>query len=155
MIWNSIPLMTAIDLIILAVAAFVMWSFIGVGKREQLSVNKLGLRFILLGILAVSLFYIADLVAMHVLPLFIPMAKAMMFMEKLHLNVIWLVILIAMLTIAFGLIKLKREQQGIHRRDAILQLLLRVARDANQAKSLEEALQNTLTDVCEYNGWPV
>ena len=155
MIWNSIPLMTAIDLIILAIAAFVIWSFIGIGKRDQLSVNKLGLRFILLGILAVSLFYIVDLVAMHVLPLFIPMAKAMMFMEKLHLNVSWLVILIAVATIARGLIKFKREQQEIHRRDAILQLLLRVARDANQAKSLEEALQNTLTDVCEYNGWPV
>ena len=86
MIWNSIPLMTAIDLLIMAVAIFAIWRcrLIGTGPGARLTAPRTGVLLITLGLLAICLFYFADLVVMDVLPAVISMQEATAAMETLR-----------------------------------------------------------------------
>lgn len=89
MIWNSIALMTMLDIVIVATAAISL--FVLHGQSPALA--RLGLlktaRVLAVGIFAIGFFYIVDLFAMWGLPLFIPYSQAMAFMEVLHLNYTW------------------------------------------------------------------
>jgi signal transduction histidine kinase/ABC-type amino acid transport substrate-binding protein/CheY-like chemotaxis protein/HPt (histidine-containing phosphotransfer) domain-containing protein len=49
----------------------------------------------------------------------------------------------------------KQAEEGLHKRTELVQLLLRIARDANKASSLKEAIGSAIEDVCNYNGWPI
>ena len=77
MIWNSIPLMTAIDLLIIAVTIYTIWRCRLIGPSKRPSAPQIGLRLIALGLLAVCLFYFADLASMYVLPAVTSMEEAM------------------------------------------------------------------------------
>jgi adenylate cyclase len=110
MIWNSIPLMTAIDLVIIAVTIYAIWRCRLIGPSKRPPAPKICLRWIVSGLLAVCLFYFADLVSMYVLPAATSMQEARAFMGTLHLSLSWLVVLFAMIAISRGFIELRRTQ---------------------------------------------
>ena len=55
MIWNSIPLMTAIDLLIIAVTIYAIWRCRLVGPSKRPSAPQTGLRLIVLGRVGICL----------------------------------------------------------------------------------------------------
>ncbi len=113
MIWTSVALMTVIDLVIIAVTVIVLWRNFWMGTNHQPSTPKAGLRLIVVGILVVGLFFFADLLSMHVLPVFIPMAEAMGVMGDLHRNFSWMFALFAIVVISVGFTELKRTQEEL------------------------------------------
>ena len=121
MISDSVPLMTAIDLLIIAVTVYGIWRcrLISPGKRFERP--RIGLLLINSGLLAVALFYAADLAIMHVLPMVTARDEAMKAMEALHRNLSWLVILFAVISISIGFIELLVELQ---RREARVRRLV-------------------------------
>ncbi len=139
MIWNSIPLMTAIDLLIIAVTTYAIWSCRLIGPSKRPSAPKVGLRWIALGLLAVCLFYFADLVSMYVLPVVELMREAMEFMRALHLNLSWLVVLFAMIAVSIGFIELRRTQIELAEKNELLADL-----SSKLAKFLPAQLYNSI-----------
>ncbi len=103
MIWQSVFLMTAIDALIVASAIYL----VAVLYRHYRETTRLGLtsgvNSILLGVIAVALFYFIDLLMMHVLPLISSEEHAMAAMTDLHLNWSWLNTLVAIGAISIGL----------------------------------------------------
>jgi hypothetical protein len=90
MIWDSIPLMTTIDLLIIAVTVYTIWRCLLIGPSKRPSAPQIGLRLIALGLLVVCLFYFADLASMYVLPALTSMQEATVAMGALHRNLSWL-----------------------------------------------------------------
>jgi PAS domain-containing protein len=121
MISDSVPLMTAIDLLIMAVTVYGIWHcrLISPGKRFERP--RIGLLLINSGLLAVALFYATDLAIMHVLPMVTAGDEAMKAMDALHHNLSWLVILFAVISISIGFIELLVELQ---RREARVRRLV-------------------------------
>ena len=111
MIWNSYPLMTAIDLLIIAVTTYGIWRcrlFIP-GRRP--SASRIGVWLVASGLLAICLFYAADLISMHALPAITSEQEAMALMDALHRQLGWLVVLFAVITISTGFVSLLSELQ--------------------------------------------
>ena len=52
MIWNSIPFMTAIDLLIIAVTIYTIWRCRLIGSSKRPSAPQIGLRWIAFGLIA-------------------------------------------------------------------------------------------------------
>ena len=75
------------------------------------------------GILVVALFYLADLLSMHVLPTFVPMAEAMTVMGNLQRNFSWIASLFAILVISVGFTELKRTQEELAEKNQLLEIL--------------------------------
>src|ERR1700732_926375 len=100
MIWNSIPFMTAIDLLIIAVTIYTIWRCRLIGPSKRPSAPQIGLRSLSLGLLAVCLFYFSDLASMYVLLSVASMQEAMAAMGTLPRNLSWLVVLFAMIAIS-------------------------------------------------------
>src|SRR5215470_7773564 len=110
MIWNSVPLMTAIDLLIIAVTIYGIWRcrlFI----RGRPSAPRVGVWLIASGLLVVCLFYAADLISMHALPAITSEQEAMALMAALHRQLGWLVVLFAVIAISTGFVSLLSELQ--------------------------------------------
>jgi len=111
MIWNSVPIMTAIDLLVIAVGIY------GISRCRQFtrgmrpSTSRVGVRLIALGLLVIGLFYLADLISMHVLPAVTSAQEAMAQMDALHHNLSWLVALLAVVAISTGFVELLIELQ--------------------------------------------
>ena len=120
MIWNSIPLMTAIDLLIMAITIYAIWRCRLIGPSKRPSAPKIGLRWIASGLVIVCLFYFADLASMYVLPAITSMQEAMAFMGTLHRNLSWLVVLFAMIAISTGFIELRRTQIELTEKNELL-----------------------------------
>ena len=139
MIWNSIPLMTAIDLLIIAVTIYAIWRCRLIGPSKRPSAPQIGLRWIALGLLVVCLFYFADLVSMYVLPAVTSMQEAMAFMGTLHRNLSWLVVLFAMIAISTGFIELRRTQIELTEKNELLADL-----SSKLAKFLPAQLYNSI-----------
>jgi PAS domain S-box-containing protein len=106
MIWNSVPIMTAIDLLVIAVAIFGIWRFRLFTRRIRPSASGLNVWLIPLGLLAFCLFYFADLISMYALPDIMSEQEAMALIGTLHRNLGWLVALFAVVTISTGFVKL-------------------------------------------------
>lgn len=121
MIWTSVPLMTTIDFMIIVVTGIVFWRNFWTDARYRPSVPKAGLRLVMLGILVIALFYFADLLSMHVLPAFIPLAEAMQSMAYVHRSFSWLVALFTIVVISVGLTKLKRTQDELAEKNQLLE----------------------------------
>ena len=111
MIWDSLPLMTAIDLLIIAATVYGIWRCRLISRGQRFGRARMGLLLINLGLLAVALFYAADLAIMLVLPMLTGMDEAMEVMEGFHRNLSWLVILFAVISISIGFIELLVELQ--------------------------------------------
>ena len=109
MIWNSVALMTAIDLLIVIAVAYSFRAFL-VHRRALAAANAhIGLMVIGVGLLLMAGFYISDLVAMHVLPLFVATSVAMDVMADLHLNYRWIVTLVGVGPVALGAVAVTRQ----------------------------------------------
>ena len=139
MIWNSIPLMTAIDLVIIAVTIYTIWRCRLIGPSKRPSAPKICLRWIASGLLVVCLFYFADLVSMYVLPAATSMQEARAFMGTLHLSLSWLVVLFAMIAISRGIIELRRTQIELAEKNELLADL-----SSKLAKFLPAQLYNSI-----------
>jgi PAS domain S-box-containing protein len=103
--------MTAIDLLIIAVTTYGIWRsrlFIP-GRRP--SASRIGGWLVASGLLAICLFYAADLIAMHALPAITSEQEAMALMDALHRQLGWLVVLLAVITISAGFVTLLSELQ--------------------------------------------
>jgi len=89
MIWNSVVIMTAFDvLMVLLAIGTAIFFVLNIEKFRSADALRSAL-FILLGICAFSVFYLSDFVTMQVFPMFMPMMKAMSYMNYLHLHVSW------------------------------------------------------------------
>jgi PAS domain S-box-containing protein len=121
MIWKSVSLMTAVDLLIIAATIYALWRSRLIGRHSGPLASRIGQQLIALGLLAVGLFYFADLLAMHVLGAITSTQEAMEFMGLLHRNVSWLVFLIALIAISAGFIMILRE---LRRREVRLRRLV-------------------------------
>ncbi len=102
MIWQSTSLMTVIDILILGIVGYAAAGFLrgrGAGPAHS---SEIGSFAILGGLLVVALFYLADLLAMHAVPSFMPRAEAIAIMRELHLNGSWLVVLLGIGTICLA-----------------------------------------------------
>jgi adenylate cyclase len=139
MIWNSIPLMTAIDLVIIAVTIYTIWRCRLIGPSKRPPAPKICLRWIASGLLVVCLFYFADLVSMYVLPAATSMQEARAFMGTLHLSLSWLVVLFAMIAISRGFIELRRTQIELAEKNELLADL-----SSKLAKFLPAQLYNSI-----------
>jgi class 3 adenylate cyclase len=139
MIWNSIPLMTAIDLLIIAVTVYAIWRCRLIGPSKRRSAPQIGLRLIALGLLVVCLFYFADLASMYVLPAVTPMQEATAFMSTLHRDLSWLVVVFAMIAISSGFIELRRTQIELTEKNQLLADL-----SSKLAKFLPSQLYNSI-----------
>jgi hypothetical protein len=139
MIWNSIPFMTAIDLLIIAVTIYTIWRCRLIGPSKRPSAPQIGLRFIVLGLVAICLFYFADLLSMYVLPAVMSMQAAIRFMDTLHQNLSWLFVLFAMIAISSGFIELRRTQIELAEKNQLLANL-----SSKLAKFLPAQLYNSI-----------
>ena len=102
MIWDSITLMTVIDVLIIGAAGYSFWVFLNHRRKFPGATTSLGFSALVLGLSSIALFYLFDLATMHVLPLFMPMSKAMAVMEDLHHNYPWTLTLVAVVAITTG-----------------------------------------------------
>jgi hypothetical protein len=139
MIWNSIPLMTTIDLIIIGVTIYAIWRGRLIGPSRRPSAPQIALRLIAAGLLLVCLFYFADLLSMYVLPVIWSMPRAMAAMGALHRNLSWLVVLFAMIAISSGFIELRRTQIELAEKNELLADL-----SSKLAKFLPAQLYNSI-----------
>src|SRR5262245_62045149 len=111
MIWNSVPLMTAIDLVIIAVTLYGIWHCRPLIRGRRSSASRIGVWLVASGLLVVCLFYAADLISMHALPAITSEQEAMALMDALHRQLAWLVVLFAVITISTGFVSLLSELQ--------------------------------------------
>ena len=139
MIFDSVAVMTTIDLIVLAVVGRGLWVVLGPARSFADRRVRTGRKATTLGLFFVAAFYFADLVAMHLLPLFIPRAEAMAFMAELHLNYSWILAAggIGLVIIGFTRIDLRlrkmvgrlaRSREELEKSEAILNEAQRIAK---------------------------
>ena len=102
MIWESVTLMTITDLLIIGSVGYSLYVFVSHQRNFSLSMASIGLISVVLGLSLIALFYVADLVTMHVFPLFMPKNQAMAIMKGVHLNSFWIVALVGIGAISFG-----------------------------------------------------
>ena len=104
MIWNSIFIMTIIDVVI------VLGALVGIRGlfKYRSTVSRLGILksvwIVASGIAAVAAIYALDFYIMHVMPLFGSKKDAMALMEELHLNWSWFASLVGISCMVLGLI---------------------------------------------------
>ena len=139
MIWDSIPLMTAIDLLIIAVTMYAIWRCLLIGPSKRPSAPQIGLRLVALGLLVVCLSYFADLASMYVLPAVTSTQEATAFMGTLNRDLSWLVVLFAMIAISAGFIELRRTQIELTEKNRLLAEL-----SSKLAKFLPPQLYNSI-----------
>ncbi len=102
MIWESTTAMTIIDLVLLLIMAA---SVVFIGRNWSMFNHPRQARYVVMiiaGVSIIGLFYLADLIIMHVMPGFIGEAAAMAMMAELHLNLRWLFTLVAVPLIFIG-----------------------------------------------------
>ena len=109
MIWDSVPVMTAIDLLIIAVTVYGIWRCRLIGRGQRFGRPRIGPLLINSGLLAAALFYATDLAFMHIVPMLIGMDEAMEAMRAFDRDLIWLVNLFAVISISIGFIELLVE----------------------------------------------
>ena len=108
-IWNSVFLMTVIDLLIVAVAGYGLAFFLRARRRAAKRHAIRGMGAIIAGLTVIGGFFFADLLIMHALPLFVPRARAVAVMIEMHLNFHWLASLGGIGLIGFGLVAATRQ----------------------------------------------
>ena len=116
MIWDSVPVMTAIDLLIIAVTVYGIWRCRLIGRGQRFGRPRIGPLLINSGLLAAALFYATDLAFMHIVPMLIGMDEAMEAMRAFDRDLIWLVNLFAVISISIGFIELLVELRRRERR---------------------------------------
>jgi len=131
--------MTTIDVLIIVVTVYAIWRGRPMCPSKRPSEPKIGLRWIAFGLLAVCLFYFADLASMYVLPVVTSTEEAMESMNTLHRDFSWLVTLFAMIAISSGFIELRRTQIELTEKNELLADL-----SSKLAKFLPPQLYNSI-----------
>lgn len=110
MIWQSMTAMIAIDLIVLMMTG-AMGIYLWRQRRFVNSPHQFkNLFMIFAGMAVIGLFYLADLATMTVLPKIVGMRRSVELMSSLHLNVRWVITLLAGALIVVGFIGTTRRQ---------------------------------------------
>ncbi len=113
MIFRSLFLMTIIDLIIIVVVLFGLWTLYHHRQPlKQLQTFK-SLTLVFLGLILIAAFYFLDLLTMFVAPMFMTKMNAMNLMEILHLNVSWIINLTVVVLIVVGTLHMNRILQDV------------------------------------------
>ncbi len=102
MIWHSTALMTAGDFVIIGLVGFALRGCFAHRSRMSSGEPQAGASFVLLGFCLLSLPYLLDLMAMWLLPLFVPRSVSMAFKQDVHLNYAWFTTVGGTLFIATG-----------------------------------------------------
>ena len=108
-IWNSVFLMTAIDLLIVGVVGYGLAFFLRARRRAVKRHAIPGMGAIIVGLCVIGGVFFADLLIMHALPLFVSRTRAMVVMTEMHLNFHWLASLGGIGLIGFGLVVATRQ----------------------------------------------
>lgn len=95
-IWNNIPIMYAIDIIIIIAAIFAVY----IGQHMLSGELKSNFMYIFIGMMLIALNYLLDLVIMT--------ANKMEYMETLHLELFWILNMIAFIFFTIGFYKMDR-----------------------------------------------
>ena len=103
---NSVPLMTMIDLLI--IIGYIMVArqgYINIKILKQLNV-LFAVFLVWIGLTWIAIFYLLDLMAMFILPFFVPMIRAMAVMRDLYLSFNWIVSFVGVgcIVLGFGLL---------------------------------------------------
>lgn len=106
MIWNSIFLMTIIDLIIIVMCFYSFYTFTQYYKLLKKLRWQNSVLYIILGLTSIGIFYSIDLYTMYVMPLFTSREQAMKAMMDLHLNASWVTTLFGLGFTVVGLCSL-------------------------------------------------
>ena len=104
MIWQSIWVMSVIDLVIIGMIIFTILYFVQMRHRILLRSTRFGLSAVGLGLMAVAIFHLADFASIHLFPTVLGERPAMAFMNNLHLQYSGLVALISVGSISLGLL---------------------------------------------------
>ena len=146
MIWNSVTLMTFIDLTVIIGGVCITALIYRYRAVFQSSKSSGHLLLIAVGALIIAIFYLADLFTMWALPRWIGEKKAMSLMASLHLNISWIAISLGFGAITVGLIltirafarligELELKEQQLIGRISEAELATREAEIANNGKS--------------------
>ena len=135
MIWESIPLMTVIDLLIAGVTGAAL-RMLYIHRQELIRAHLLlGVALMVVGLLVIALIYLADLFVMWVWPVFSSPASAMDAMTDLHLNYSWPLILLGVLCLFIGFTRTLRG------------LLIQTTESKKKAEQLEEANRDLYLEI--------
>jgi diguanylate cyclase (GGDEF)-like protein len=109
MIFESIFLMTIIDIIIISFTGLAFWNFYR--NRETLRHLKVfpGVALVLIGLIVISSFYIMDIVSMYLLPWFLSRGRVYEIMKSLHFNFSGLLSTLGVAIIVVSLLYLNRS----------------------------------------------
>jgi diguanylate cyclase (GGDEF)-like protein len=106
MIWDSIVLMAMFDVFIVSIVCYTSYVFYQKRQAIQHFHATIPVILMLCGLGIIALFYVADLITMFVLPLYMPMMQAMEVMKTLHLNYLWLVMVAGVSLLVIGVLQL-------------------------------------------------
>lgn len=104
MIWESIVLMTIIDLIIIFLSFFLFWNYYQNRQLLRQLKAQYGIVAILCGFSVMALLYFADILTMHLLPRFMTMEKSMEIMAELHLHYNWILSTMGFILLVIGIV---------------------------------------------------
>ncbi len=102
MIWDSTALTTAVHLLVIGSVGYAFWKFVLQNRAAAATATSGGVLLLLAGLSVTMLYFIANLVAMHVFPLFMPMSAAVTAMEHLHREFFGIATLIGVFLISMG-----------------------------------------------------
>lgn len=109
MIWQSNILMTLIDLFIMSTGIYVGYRMHRNHKLNPMLKGSYHRLLIGAGLFLITIFFVADLITMWILPQFIGMESALTSMEYLHLNISWFINPLALFLIAAGFLSSETE----------------------------------------------
>lgn len=150
MIWNSITLMTMIDIIIILASLITLGIFhyyLDMIKTLKLT---MGISPIIVALMINALFHSYDLLVMHRIPIITSSDNSMSIMTDLHLNWSWLKTLISVSSIAIGLSYMLRSliPKTVNALET-LQQTERALRESND--KLEEQIDARLSELQSIN----
>lgn len=103
LIWNSVALMSMIDILVIAAAGFAALTIHKYRRHTATLGLTLGVRLLLNALLLIAAFYVVDLAMMWLLPRFVGPDAAMQMMRALHLGRSWPGALLVVALLAGGL----------------------------------------------------
>jgi diguanylate cyclase (GGDEF)-like protein len=164
MIWDSVVVMTIIDLAIIVLTTLALWTFYE--KRYILRHLNIyaGALLSLSGLFLIAMFYVADIAVMHVMPLFVAEKAVLSAMSKLHLGYNWIVstVGIALLTASMiyfnkilypKVVQIERELKEHSWTDSLTKVFNRskfddiIEREIERAKRYDQLLSLIVFDV--------
>ena len=114
--------MTALDLLVIGIGVYAIWSFFDTERPTTHQVGLVRGRIPqIVGIVLITTFFAADLLVMHGLPLIASKGDARAMMNALHLDFSWVVVVLGFAVVVAGytlnnrdLVELLRHQHNLH-----------------------------------------